>query len=510
MLMRSQQLDHKPFMKREAKRKRSSGHEAIVAFQHMLLWSSIYVLASEVYMLALGAITSELLASSVLLLTSSAVAMIHIICHMTVSIISGRPQTSHVNDRLIISQWLAKLSLRVGVTLWMVACGLNIVFTIARQPHCVPKDGATRSSLIHAGKLCVVQRTGVGASLLAMRLTNVRLAAGALFALLQKTSEPFRANLFGIMKDFDSLPHLLSYAPSTDRAMFSEMSFKCRSSSSLSSSDSILTPNRSTTHLLPSCPEQAVIGLGIYSCKNSRPSFLTPRPSLCSIRTHTTVRSRSSPLPPLPPYFPDACRRNTTVPKTAVPPQRPPRPYSYSALQGKTVRMVPPSPALLSPNPVALKRSEESLSSMYSRSISGESRRASATRPALLRENGRAYSSSSTMTVVKSPLGAMCVAGDFIEVISTARRPKKDASSRDGRAEDDGGDSDIDDAATLQARLPLAKSHALLRQRDSYYERPREKDEDGTERRLTFTPLSVKKTRDSAAMFSTRHVESAF
>ncbi|OTA37086.1 hypothetical protein BTJ68_03156 [Hortaea werneckii EXF-2000] len=51
----------------------------------------------------------------------------------------------------------------------MAACGLNIVFTIARQPHCIPQDGAARSSLINAGKLCVVQRTGVGASLLAMR-----------------------------------------------------------------------------------------------------------------------------------------------------------------------------------------------------------------------------------------------------------------------------------------------------------------------------------------------------
>ncbi|OTA30484.1 hypothetical protein BTJ68_09377 [Hortaea werneckii EXF-2000] len=423
---------------------------------------------------------------------------------MTVSIISRRPQTSHVNDRLIISQWLAKLSLRVGVTLWMAACGLNIVFTIARQPHCIPENGATRSSLIHAGRLCVVQRTGVGASLLAM------LAAGALFALLQKTLEPFRANLFGIREDFDSLPHLLSYAASTDRAMFSEMSFKCRSSSSLSSAGSISTPNRSTSHLLPSCPEKAVIGLGIYSCKNSRPSFLTPRPSLCSIRTHTTVGSRKPclPLPPLPPYFPDACRRNTTVPKAAVPPQRPPRPYSYSDLQGKTVRMVPPSPTLLSPNPVALKRSEESLSSMYSRSISGESRRASAIRPALLRENGRAYSSSSTMTVVKSPLGTMRLAGDYMEVISTARQPKKDVTSRDGRAEDEEADSDIDDAATLQARLPLSKSLAISGQQDSCCERPRERDEDGTERRLTFTPLNVKKTRDSAAMFSARQVDS--
>ncbi|RMY64492.1 hypothetical protein D0863_09780 [Hortaea werneckii] len=501
--MRSQQLFHKPILKRKAKEERSTGHEAIVAFQHILLWTSLYVLASEVYMLASGAITSEVLASSILLLTSVSTSALRHTWNKSMNLTSRIERCRNSLHCLPhdISQWLAKLSLRVGVTLWIGACGLNIVFTIARQPHCIPEDGATRSSLINAGKLCVVQRTGVGASLLAM------LAAGALFALLQKTSEPFRANLFGIMKDFDSLPHLLSHAPSTDRAMYSEMSFKCRSSSSLSS---ISTPNRSTSHLLPSCPEKAVIGLGIYSCKNSRPLFLTPRASLCSIRTHTSIGSRKpcSPLPPLPPYFPNACHRDTTVPKATVPPQRPPRPYSYSDLQGKTVRMVPPSPALLIPNPVALKRSEESLSSMYSRSISGESRRASAIRPGLLRDNGRSYSSNSTMTVVKSPLGTMRLACDYKEVVSTAHRPNTDVTKRGGRVDDDEGSSDIDDAATLQARLPLSRSRAITGQRDSYYERPRERDEDGTERRLTFTPLNVKKTRDSAAMFSARHVDS--
>ena len=67
--MRSQQLFHEPSLRRKTKEKKSTGHEAIVAFQHILLWTSLYVLASVVYMLASGAITSEVLASSILLLT---------------------------------------------------------------------------------------------------------------------------------------------------------------------------------------------------------------------------------------------------------------------------------------------------------------------------------------------------------------------------------------------------------------------------------------------------------
>ena len=113
--------------------------------------------------------------------------------------------------------------------------------------------------------------------------------------------------------------------------MFSEMSFKCRSSTSFASSSYTLTdPNSDPLHdLYPTRPENAY-GLGIYAPKKSissassfstAASFLTPRPSLKSLRSqashagprplhlhsksYPTTSSAHSPLPPVPTYNPE-------------------------------------------------------------------------------------------------------------------------------------------------------------------------------------------------------------
>ena len=110
--------------------------------------------------------------------------------------------------------------------------------------------------------------------------------------------------------------------------MFSEMSFKCRSTTSFSSSSYTLTdPNSDPLYTLyPTRPEKAY-GLGIYAPKRSNAStssasassfssasFLTPRPFLKTLRNHAslagprplhlhsksypTTSSAHSPLPP--------------------------------------------------------------------------------------------------------------------------------------------------------------------------------------------------------------------
>jgi hypothetical protein len=88
-------------------------------------------------------------------------------------------------------------------------------------------------------------------------------------------------------------------------------------------------------------------------------------------------------------------------------------------------------------------KSVESLSSVYSRSISGE--RYSMRFGLFLSDptvSDRSYSAGSTATVRKSPLGVMRLASEpdvlVVEMRSTSV----------------GSGSDIDDAATLQAKLP--------------------------------------------------------
>ncbi|KAK3051053.1 hypothetical protein LTR09_007803 [Extremus antarcticus] len=134
----------------------------------------------------------------------------------------------------------------------------------------------------------------------------------------------------------------------------------------------------------------------------------------------------------------------TAMYKAVHPPRRPARPDDVK--KQKSVRIVPPSPALSTANLEAYNKSAESLSSVYSRSISGDKHgsRSSATLTAGI----RSYNSGSTATVKESPLGAMRLASD----------PDVVMMAKESRRSMDGSDSDIDDAATLQARLPSVKA----------------------------------------------------
>ncbi|TKA69780.1 hypothetical protein B0A55_08811 [Friedmanniomyces simplex] len=348
---------------------------------------------------------------------------------------------------------------------------------------------------IDIGSTCIVQRTGFGASLLSLLATMV------LFVLMHKTSDPFRCHLFGVTKQPTLLPLMLPYKIAPGHAMFSEMSFKCRSSSSPSSHTLVPSQHNSMSHLLPSCPEKAAFGLGIYAPKQSAPSFLGPRPSLQSIRTHATISSLpppSSPLPPLPAYFPEKYRQSSAMQKAIYPP-RSQQPYQLRRSQSsKTVRMVPPSPALSASNLAAFNRSAESLSSVYSRSVSGEKRDLGPGAPS---ESSRSFSSGSAATLVRSPLGAMRRAADPNTIVLPG--------SRSGSCGEE-AESEIDDAVTLQAKLPAVKAVSEWGEVEgyplgsqvpmSYCQRTAQLDEKGMLRRLDFTPLTIRKTRDSAAV----------
>lgn len=335
-------------------------------------------------------------------------------------------------------------------------------------------------------------------------LTGASVFSGALFILMHRAREPFTCHLLGKAREQPLLPLVLPYKTSLDRPnpTFSEMSFKCRSSKSLSSRT--LVPSsytESTTSLLLKQPEKAV-GLEIYSPRSVKPSFLGPRPSLASISSHASIHvpPPTSPLPPLPAYFPEKYGRGSAMYKAIYPPKRPQRPSRRRS--ERTVRMVPPSPALSVANLAAFNRSAESLSSVYSRSISGERHESRIQqRLGTLAADSRSFSSSSTATIIKSPLGAMRLASDP-DVVVGSRRDRRHSSSADS-------ESDIDDAATLQARLPSVKAVSDFGEVSGW---PGERDVAcnyyhksyqiciGEMRGVDFTPLNVRRTRDSVSM----------
>ena len=331
-------------------------------------------------------------------------------------------------------------------------------------------------------------------------LTVFRLVSLALFRVTCKIDDPFRAHLYGVTKEEALLPLILPYKTSMQRPMFSEMSFKCRSSTSLSS-HTLVPSFDSTSSLLPSKPDK-VVGLGIYAPKKTTAAFLAPRPSLSSIRTHTTIGARppSSPLPPLPAYFPAKYRKGSAMHKAIYPPKRPQRPERSKS--ERTVRIVPPSPALSAANLDMHNNSVESLSSVYSRSTSGEKHSPRPIqRPVQLTDGSRSYSSGSTATIIKSPLGAMRLA-DRPDIVLVGKSSRVSSASST--------DTEIDDVATLQAKLPSVKAVSDFGDVQTWDRSSRPLNdvqndggdqfkEDPTQRARL--PLLVRKTRDSGSMF---------
>jgi hypothetical protein len=208
------------------------------------------------------------------------------------------------------------------------------------------------------------------------RITDqTRIASTALFLLTWKTTDSYRAHLLGIKSSPELLPFTLAYKKG-DRPLFSEMSFKCRSTSTFSSY-TLPEPNEDTLYTLyPTRPEKAY-GLGIYAPKASVANFLTPRPSLRTIRSQASFGHRplrTSPVPPLPVYDPEKYKDMPVMQKPSLVPRRVYTLRRKSSQRG-ALRAVQCSPLLSGDKPCTLDRSVsgESLSSVYSRSVSGDS-----------------------------------------------------------------------------------------------------------------------------------------
>lgn len=242
-------------------------------------------------------------------------------------------------------------------------------------------------------------------------LTVDRIDTIMLCLLRRHVADANRCYIFGVVPEDMLLPLHLSQKRRTLRAKPSEMSFKCRSSVSMASQATVALWKGGDT--LPASAELCLPsqGLGIHTSRSSAPaSLLYPRPSVSSIRSHTSLplyQPPASPLPPLPVYLPDA-RRATTAMHKAIH-----QPASFSrtipirpARSDDTLRILPPPvPALSQVNLAVPARRPQSASSIYSRDTTGDSeiipRRSP--RPSLI-TSSRTSSSSSVATIKPSPL----------------------------------------------------------------------------------------------------------
>ena len=176
--------------------------------------------------------------------------------------------------------------------------------------------------------------------------------------------EPFRCHLFGRVQadnssddpEWEINPPGLSTPPHRHPPRMS------RTSSTMVETKSALS--LSSSHLL---------GLGIYGPQDSSLHLLAPRPSLAAVHARTSLHNPppTVPLPPLPAQMPgqnctwDPRNKGSLAPRPRI--SLPPWP-----LHPATVRIVPPSPVLSVGSAERLGRGAGSISSLYSRSTSGD------------------------------------------------------------------------------------------------------------------------------------------
>lgn len=242
-------------------------------------------------------------------------------------------------------------------------------------------------------------------------LTVDRIDTIMLCLLRRHVADANRCFIFGVVPEDMLLPLHLSQKRRTLRAKPSEMSFKCRSSVSMASQATVTPWKGGDT--IPFSAELCLPsqGLGIHTSRSSAPaSLLYPRPSVSSIRSHTSLplyQPPASPLPPLPVYLPDARRATTAMHKAIHQPASFSRPIPIRpARSDDTLRILPPPvPALAQLSLAVPARRPQSASSIYSRDTTGDSeiipRRSP--RPSLI-TSSRTSSSSSVATIKPSPL----------------------------------------------------------------------------------------------------------
>lgn len=244
-------------------------------------------------------------------------------------------------------------------------------------------------------------------------LTVDRIDTLMLCLLRRHVTDANRCYILGVVPEDMLLPLHLSQKRRTLRAKPSEMSFKCRSSVSMASQATV-TLWKGGGATIPASAELCLPsqGLGIHTSRSSAPaSLLYPRPSVSSIRSHTSLplyQPPASPLPPLPAYLPDARNATTAMHKAIMyQPASSSRPIPIRpARSDDNLRILPPPvPALSQVSLAVPARRPQSASSIYSRDTTGDSeiipRRSP--RPSLI-TSSRTSSSSSVATIKPSPL----------------------------------------------------------------------------------------------------------
>lgn len=162
------------------------GRISIVVCQNVLLWMSLYVAASTAHILILGIVNANYIPSVALYLLAvcveilkscgdtanqgqqSTLSLSYLILQNTTTHLRKQARNIAQSDRVDTFQALATHTLRILVTIWMVACGLTITFTAARRPLCASPKSGSKTLPLDKGNTCIINRMTILTGLIAL------------------------------------------------------------------------------------------------------------------------------------------------------------------------------------------------------------------------------------------------------------------------------------------------------------------------------------------------------
>lgn len=168
----------------EHKNKHRSGPILAVCLQHALLWMSLYIFSATIYEIVSTRARDETIlvpdvitvgtvrllpwrSVFVLIRSKGSISISYIVFHNAAAYLSRAARTEHKNRARVKLQWLTKITLRMTLTLWLASSGLNLTFTVAPHPQC-SRTTAMGLSVVDFGTNCILQRSIIGTSLLAL------------------------------------------------------------------------------------------------------------------------------------------------------------------------------------------------------------------------------------------------------------------------------------------------------------------------------------------------------
>ncbi|KAF2647537.1 hypothetical protein K491DRAFT_723361 [Lophiostoma macrostomum CBS 122681] len=278
---------------------------SITVCLNVLLWSSILVMVSSLYLIASDPDDTTNTPTEVLTILSSLVSIAYIVVHTIFSLKQRiwRHQGRHPS----IVKKTSYVAVRFSVTLcilWLLTSGWNLI-TVARQPVCLPEAPGRQGW--EAGTTCMIGRAGVAMSLIAL------FAACSLFGLLATVRRPFEAHVFKHGYHHHRLPLNPTPTPGVSRRPSPSRSASSNSEKYRGGRISVST-HRSTPSNF-SNTDVDTIDLNSHSPPTHPSTILAPSP----IRTITTgiFTSHAAP-PPLPAAF--VPQRSTSVDLPSRPP----------------------------------------------------------------------------------------------------------------------------------------------------------------------------------------------